>query len=197
LAAMGQFLERVMVFIDAGYLQACIRDQFENRLVDITKFSTRLAGQARLIRTYYYTARIERPPDDYWRQQQAAQQRFSDALAYQPSIQVRWGRLQFGDSSRPRQKGVDVLLSLDMLRFALKDNYDRAILVSGDGDFADIVSIVKDEGRRVTLITFPGTRAKALLEAADVSIEVTSEFLEGCWRDGQIQDEKQEEEPRA
>jgi uncharacterized LabA/DUF88 family protein len=182
--AAGQLFERVMVFLDAGYLQACIRDHYENRPLDLTKFAGKLVGQRRLVRTYYYTAKIERPPDDYWRNQQREQQRYMDALAYLPAIEVRWGRLQFGDGGTPRQKGVDVLLALDMLRFALKNNYDTAILVSGDGDFADIVRMVKDEGRKVELVTFPRTRARALLEAADVCYEVTLEMLEGCWLAG-------------
>lgn len=103
-------------------------------------------------------------------------------------MEVRWGRLQFSNDGTPRQKGVDVLLSLDMLRFALKDNYDTAVLVSGDGDFADIVKMVKDEGKKVEVITFPGTRAWALLEAADVPIEVNEELMEECWREEEEQE---------
>ena len=74
-----------------------------------------------------------------------------------------------------------MLLALDMLRFALKGNYDTAILISGDGDFADIARMVKDEGRRVEVVTFSGTRAHALLESCDENVEVTAELLEGCW----------------
>ena len=175
-------MDRVMVFIDAGYLQACLRAQFSGRAVDLTRFASHLAQGHRLIRTYYYTARIENPPDPYWKQQQSQQQSYLAALAHEPFLEVRLGRLQFGDGA-PRQKGVDVMLALDMHRFALKNNYDLAVLVSGDGDFADIVRMVKDEGRRVEIVTFPGTRARALLEAADRGVEVDETFLGGCWRE--------------
>jgi len=175
------FLERVMVFIDAGYWRKSLEDHFNRVDVDLSKVVTKLLRGRRLVRTYFYTAKIERPPDEYWRNQQAEQQRLLTALAHQPFVEVRLGRLQFMGGDTPRQKGVDVLLALDMLRFALKGNYDTAILISGDGDFADIVRMVKDEGRRVEVVTFPGTRAHALLEACDKSIEVTAELLEGCW----------------
>jgi len=175
------FLERVMVFIDAGYWRKSLEDHFNRVDVDLSKVVTKLLRGRRLVRTYFYTAKIERPPDEYWRNQHAEQQRLLTALAHQPFVEVRLGRLQFMGGDAPRQKGVDVLLALDMLRFALKGNYDTAILISGDGDFADIVRMVKDEGRRVEVVTFPGTRAHALLEACDKSIEVTAELLEGCW----------------
>lgn len=175
------FLERVMVFIDAGYWRKSLEDHFNRVDVDLSKVVTKLLRGRRLVRTYFYTAKIERPPDEYWRNQQAEQQRLLTALAHQPFVEVRLGRLQFMGGDAPRQKGVDVLLALDMLRFALKGNYDTAILISGDGDFADIVRMVKDEGRRVEVVTFSGTRAHALLEACDKSIEVTAELLEGCW----------------
>ena len=181
--ALGQFAERVMVFIDAGYLQACVRDQFQGRAVDLEKFVRRLVGKRRLVRAYYYTSKIEKPPDEYWKDQQRDQQKYLAALAYQPFIEVRLGRLQFGEGNRARQKGVDVLLAIDMLRFALKKNYDTAILVSGDGDFADIVKMVKDEGLKVETLTFPKTRAWALTEAADLNLELTGEILDGCWLD--------------
>jgi len=181
LSRTGSFLERVMVFIDAEYWRKCLQDQFHRVDVDLNKVVQKLVGGRRLVRTYYYTAEIKKPPDDHWREQQKQQQRFITALAYQPYIELRLGRLQFGENGYARQKGVDVLLALDMLRFALKDNYDVAVLVTGDGDFADIVRMVKDEGRIVEIVTFPGTRAAALQEACDICVEVTPELLAGCW----------------
>jgi len=182
--AAALLLERVMIFIDGGYWRKCLEDQFQRTDVDLSKVVAKLLNGRRLVRIYFYTARIERPPDEYWRKQQAEQQKFLTALAFQPFVEARLGRLQFSERSATRQKGVDVLLALDMLRFALKDNYDVAILVSGDGDFADIVRMIKDEGRKVEIVTFPETRAQALLEACDKSIEISSEWLEGCWEAG-------------
>lgn len=181
MSIVGRFSERVMVFLDGGYVHICIRDQFENKPLSITKFATKLAAGKRLRRIYYYTGRIENPPNEDWKRRHIGQQKLLAALAHEEFVEVRLGRLRIEHNGSAQQKGVDVLLALDMLRFALKDNYDTAILISGDGDFADIVKMVKDEGKKVELVTFPGTRARALLSASDTHIEVTTELLEGCW----------------
>lgn len=183
LRMVGAFVERVMVFIDAGYVQACVRDRYAEGRLDVRRFADKLTANRRLVRTYLYTGKIERPPNDHWQQRQQGQQKMLAALAQEPLVEVRLGRLRFGDDGVPRQKGVDVPLALDMLRFALKGNYDTAILVSGDGDFADIVRMVKDEGRKVELVTFPDSRSWALLEACDIAVQVTPELLDGCWLD--------------
>ena len=179
----GQWTDRAMIFFDAGYWHKCLEEKFHRTDVDLSKVVLKLLRGRRLVRTYFYTAKIDRPPpEDYWRKLQSDQQRLIRALAHQPFLEVRLGRLQFGAAgSPPRQKGVDVLLATDMLRFAIKGNYDTAILISGDGDFADIVRMVKDEGRKVEIVTFSGTRAPALFEACDECTEVTEELLEGCW----------------
>ncbi len=40
-------------------------------------------------------------------------------------------------------KGDDTYLSLDMLRDVCKDKYDKAILISGEGDFTQLVNYVR------------------------------------------------------
>ena len=181
LAAATPILERVMVFIDAGYLDRCAREHFGGGRLDYTKFSRKVTAGKRLIRTYYYDGRIENPPSDYWKGRQRRQQSLAAALARQPSLEIRWGKLQFGEDGSARQKGVDVLISLDMLLIAHKNNYDTAVLVSGDGDFADIVRMLKDEGRKVTLVTHLLHSAFSLEEAADDVYDLAHLGLEDCW----------------
>ena len=173
--------DRVMVFVDWAYMLRGVQGLSEGRAVDIAQLASTLAGRRRLIRTYVYDGRIDRAPDERWEARKKAQQRLEAGLARARSVEMRWGRLQFGDGAVPRQKGVDVLLSLDMLRFALKDNYDRAILVSGDGDYADIVKMVKDEGKSVEVAMFPASTAWALTQAADVLVELEAGLLNDCW----------------
>lgn len=187
----ARFMEKVMVFIDAAYMHKCLEDQFGRADIDLIKFIRKLLRGRQLLRSYYYTAEILQAPDDRWKTLKSDQQKTFTALAHLSYIEVRKGKLQFSNPGvPPRQKGVDVLLALDMLRFALKGNYDTAILVSGDGDFADIVRMIKDEGRKVDIITFPGTCAKALREASDELIEIDSEFLRDCWMEKGEKEEK-------
>ena len=179
-AQSSQAVDRVMVFVDWAYVIRGVQEIPNHQLVDVGKLATTLTGRRRLIRTYFYEARIDQTPNDHWRAQKQSQQRLESALTRIPSLEIRWGRLQISTEGS-RQKGVDVLLSLDMLRFALKDNYDRAILVSGDGDYSDIVRMVKDEGKTVEVAMFPSSTAQSLRQAADVLVNLDEELLKNCW----------------
>ena len=66
-----------------------------------------------------------------------------------------------------REKGVDVRLATDMLVHAAWNNYDVAILVSGDADFEPVVRRVRDLGKKVYISFFPYAIAEALKEASD------------------------------
>ena len=52
------------------------------------------------------------------------------------------------------EKGVDMLLGIDLLRHATNNLYDTAILVSGDGDFIHAVQAVKDTEKDVEVAFF-------------------------------------------
>jgi len=75
------------------------------------------------------------------------------------------------------EKGVDVKLATDMIR--LKDIYDVAIILSGDGDYVPAVQAVKDSGKHIINVSFlrksggvlPGG-ARRLNQATDRTIEV-------------------------
>jgi len=75
------------------------------------------------------------------------------------------------------EKGVDVKLATDLIR--LKDIYDVAIILSGDGDYVPAVQAVKDSGKHVINVSFlrksggilPGG-ARRLNQATDRTIEV-------------------------
>lgn len=51
-----------------------------------------------------------------------------------------------------QSKGVDISLATDMLTHAFLDNYEAAILVSGDADFIPVVEQVQRQGKIVYLI---------------------------------------------
>ena len=51
-------------------------------------------------------------------------------------------------------KGVDISLAKDLLSHAFLDNYDYAILYSGDGDYVPLVEEVKRIGKNVMVCFF-------------------------------------------
>jgi uncharacterized LabA/DUF88 family protein len=54
-----------------------------------------------------------------------------------------------------RQKGVDLLIGINMLTKAFLDHYDCAILIAGDRDFKQLVTTIKNQtGKRVYGVYF-------------------------------------------
>jgi uncharacterized LabA/DUF88 family protein len=63
-----------------------------------------------------------------------------------------------------------------MVVHAAQDNYDTAILISGDGDFSDAVNFVKIKGKHVEL-AFPDQQCFYLKQICDKFILLNDEFF--------------------
>ena len=174
--------DRVNIYIDGSNLYHGLRDVAGRTSLDFGRFATKLVGERRLIRAYYYNAPIDqdRDPDTY-----RSQQKFFQALRATDYFEVRLGRLVYLDSwpaTPPHEKGIDIKIAIDMLTHGQGHIYDVAILVSGDTDFADAIYAVKELGRHVEVALFPSSASERLREAADHTITIDHAFLSGCWR---------------
>ena len=97
------------------------------------------------------------------------------------------------------EKGVDIMLATDLLRFAWNDLYDVAILVSGDGDFAYALQAAKDRGKHVEVAAFSSNLSWELAQVADDREFLTPEYFSDLWsrkRGGQGGGGETEEPPR-
>ncbi len=174
-----------MIFIDGSNLYHSIKNHFGRTDIDIGKFCHRLLGRRKLVRIYYYNARVglKEEPERY-RHQQA----FFSSVNAIPYTEMRLGRLVYTNwpSVPPYEKGIDVQLATDLLTHSFKNNYDEAILVAGDNDFVGAIQAVKDNGKHVEVALFGrlGT-SKELRATADRVITLNRRFLEGCWKSQQ------------
>ena len=130
-----------------------------------------------MYRTYYYN--VLRDPD---RNPQAYQdqQKFLSALYSTPYLEVRLGEAKMRGETAV-EKGIDIMLATDLLRFAWNDLYDVAILVSGDGDFSYAVKAVKDVGKHVEIAAFPANLSWDLVHVADDREFFTPEYFSDLW----------------
>lgn len=72
--------------------------------------------------------------------------------------EVRTGcRLENG-----KQKGVDVEMGLTMLKHAMDDDMDVAVVVSGDADFVPAVEMVRECGKAVEVASFKNGLSKGM-----------------------------------
>ncbi len=173
---------RVMIFIDGSNMYHSLKHHFQRTDVDIGKFVQRLLDRRRLVRTYYYNARVGRKeePERY-----RDQQKFFDSIMAVPYTELRLGRLVYVNwpSAPPYEKGVDIQLATDMITHSFKNNYDIAILVAGDSDYVGALQAVKDNGKNVEVALFGKERTSMQLrEVADRVITIDGRLLRGSWK---------------
>lgn len=174
--------ELVAIFVDGSNFYRVLESNKGRHDIDFQKFSTKLVGDRKLLRTYYYTAVVDQFKS---LERYKEQQKFLYSLHYTPYLELKLGRLvTHGDEEV--EKGVDVRLATDLLKLAWANAYDTAILVSHDGDFADAVLAVKDMGKHVECAGFvdpdtPYKLADRLSQVADKVIPLDGDYLNDCW----------------
>ncbi len=71
------------------------------------------------------------------------------------------------------QKGVDVQLAVDLVSHAFRNNFDIAVVCSGDIDLLESLKIVKRLGKIVVLVSHHKITAKALRAEADFYMDMS------------------------
>ncbi len=171
-----------MIFIDGSNLYHYLKNYFGRTDLDIGKFCHALLGRRKLIRIYYYNAKVglKEEPERY-RKQQA----FFTSVNAIPYSELRLGRLVYTNwpTVPPYEKGIDVQLATDLVTHGYKNNYDAAILVAGDNDYVGAVQAAKDNGKHVEIALFgqKGTSWQ-LRRVADKVITINARLLTGCWK---------------
>lgn len=179
---MGDGTERVMIFIDGSNLYHSLKSFFKRTDIDIGKLCNKFLNRRRLVRIYYYNAKVgfKEEPQRY-RDQQA----FFAGVNAIPYSELRLGRLVYHNwpNTPPYEKGVDVQLATDMITHSSKNNYDVAVLVAGDNDFVGALQSIKDNGKHVEVALFGKERSSYRLRmVADRVISINSRYLKGCWK---------------
>lgn len=178
-------MDKAAVFIDGGYLSKVLKLVFSETRIDYEKFSNKLCEGCERWRTYYYDCMPLLPnnPTEQDKERYAGKQRFIDRLKRLNRFEIRLGKLiQIPDRDRPIQKGVDVLLSVDLTRMSWDKQIQKAILVTGDSDFVPAVIAAKDAG--VLVITYYSRGAPdvyahdALLTCCDERYEIKQPLID-------------------
>jgi len=171
-----EMAKKAIVFIDGNNLYFGLKKNVGNYNLNYDKFINKLAAGYDLIRAYFYTAEFRREDDE---KIFGSQQKFLTYLQEVPKMQVVTARIERrGDHLV--EKGVDVQLAVDLVRYGAKDNYDVAIVVSGDGDYAPAVEAVKDFGHNVINAFFPDEASSYLKQVCDDFVYLDYEYLKGC-----------------
>lgn len=118
----------------------------------------RLPLEMHAVRAHFYTSAVGSPEDlDNIR-------RALHSLGFTPHVFKK-------DKGSQRSKGVDIAFATDVLANALRNNYDAAVLVAGDGDYVPLVEEIKRAGKLALLWYFDNDSLSPALKLAADDIE--------------------------
>ena len=176
-------LKRVMLFIDVqNLLMACISHTpklFYN-LKDLVDLLVKLVPDRELVDVCLYSGVAEpipSSPDD--------QARYDKQLGFYAKVRGEYGYRAFVKKTKmqsevckncghtwavPKHKGIDVALATDVMLYGLTDQYDVAIIVSGDSDFATVINKMRDRrpSLRIEVAQFGWVLGNELRESASM-----------------------------
>lgn len=150
--------DRIAIFIDGSNFYHILKDYFgkSKTLMDFNfdKFAQHLAKGRKLIRTYYYSAPLDKSKDE---KTYSKQQQFFEKMKKLPNFDLVLCRMQkdkVDGIEVYRVKEDDIHIAVDMVKYAYNNVYDTAILITTDGDFIPAVDAVKEKGKQVENVGF-------------------------------------------
>lgn len=152
--------QRVAVFVDNQNIYYSAKNLY-NSLIDFGAVLKHALGKRKLIRAFSYVIKAD----------VGAEKEFFNALSKigfevkSKDLQVFYGGNKKGD--------WDVGLCMDVVRMIPK--IDVCVLVSGDGDYSELVEYAKSQGVRVEVMAFQKTASSRLLDEADYFFDLSSD----------------------
>ena len=162
---------KYLVFIDGNNFYNGVKKLINDNSIsllyfDYKKFSDFLYKNGDCVETRYYIGAITRAGDKKSEAMYANQQRLI-ALLNRYNIPVILGTIIRHPNSTFHEKGVDVRIAVEMIRFARMEKYDKAVLISSDTDLVPAVEEVQSLGKKVLYIGFPHNQSFGLTKAAN------------------------------
>lgn len=149
--------DRVMIFIDLMNMKKSVTKDSAHTELDYIALSRYLKGPRKLVGAYVFDSKNIVDSEDKTK-------RFHDKLRYNGFRVI--ARDSY-DTEAKIQKEVDVSMAVQMVVHALKDNYDVAIVVSGDRDFIPAIQEIQSAGKRVEVAAFSTSCAKEMIRQTD------------------------------
>jgi uncharacterized LabA/DUF88 family protein len=149
--------QRVAVFIDVQNMYYSAKNTY-NAKTNFAEILKAVVGLRKLVRAFAYVIKAD----------VGDEQGFFDALekigfeVRMKDLQVFMGGAKKGD--------WDIGIAMDMIKMAPK--IDTAVLVSGDGDFRDLLEYIRAMGCRTEVASFGKSTSQKLIEEADSFIDL-------------------------
>jgi len=176
-------MKRAAVFIDGNNFYFGLRKLYGKdkslKHFDFREFARFLAGENNVVAIYYYNALLDKGHN---LEKYESQRGFFEELRKIPNFNLVLCKLLKRSITGTDKfyyiiKEDDINMAVDMVENACDDNFDVAVLVSGDGDFVPAVRSVKKKGKLVKNVYFKNSSSRNLKNFCDGSLELTKETL--------------------
>jgi len=144
--------DRVMVFIDGRNLIKSANLDYDLSKIDYPIMVRALRGDRTLKAAYFFDGR---PVNG------------SNQMEFMKMKGFRVITRDSYDPNQRKQKEVDVSMAVKMVLYAARDNFDTAIIVSGDRDFVPAIEEMQEMGKTVEVAMFSATAAVDMMRVAD------------------------------
>ncbi|MHA1669823.1 MAG: LabA-like NYN domain-containing protein [Promethearchaeota archaeon] len=159
--------QRAIIFIDHANLFYNIED-LQIR-IDYKKFKEILTKNDHLVGAFMYMGIPE--------QVYPKKQRFLKYLTSQGYV-IQTRPIKVIAEGKKMQKGLDIFIYRDIVELADEDTYDKAILVSGDSDFIEIVRKLRELEKAIEIWSFKKSLSHQLLtEVGNENVYFINEIL--------------------
>ena len=182
-------MKRVSVFIDGNNFYFGLRKLYGKdknlKNFNFQGFANFLAGEGKVVGIYYYNAQLDR---EFNPKKFKSQKDFFVKLREIPNFHLVLCKLLKRNITGTNKhyyiiKEDDINMAVDMVDGSADDNFDVAVLVSGDGDFVPAVRSVKRRNKKVENVYFDGSSSRRLKNHCDKSLALTKEILTDFFKD--------------
>ena len=176
-------MNETIVFLDSGYLSYISKYFGRGKPLryKIEKFASNLSLDKNLLcnGVYFYIAPPFQSPisTEEENKRKASYDKFINKLKQtKPEIIIREGRCQkIGDTFQ--QKGVDTLMTMDLLKITQKKEIKTIIILTADTDFVPIINEVKNSGLKVILAYFTDKKRRSPFSLSNHLWKICDDYI--------------------
>ncbi|MEA2092747.1 MAG: NYN domain-containing protein [Patescibacteria group bacterium] len=177
--------EKAIVFIDGSNFYFKLRTlasklDYKYSLLDFNfrKFSEWLSHPNELVEIHYYLGVVKRKNGDNKSEKMYANQQKLFRRLQKQDIIITHGQLIRHPNKVYHEKGVDVRLAIEMVKFARQEKYDTAYLISSDTDLVPAVEEVQAFNKKVQYVGISKGQSYGLSKVSDDVRLLRSEEIE-------------------
>ena len=177
---MNSKKRKIIIYIDGSNFYFSIKKTFNCKL-DIERFCKKLSTNNNLISINYYIS----PVGESSLKMYTEQQKFFEKLKKIDKLKIIFGRLEKHKKDGKVfyvEKATDVNITQDLIFDAVDNNYDKAYLISNDGDFSGVIkSIIKRFSKEIVYVAVGNKKSISyhLKKSASSTLRINEDFISG------------------